>query len=466
MDTKIGPTMEILSKLAENAAESGFYFDANYLDAQESRLILFKENSNYEKSSDKGVKMRIWDGEKFLEYGLSSLEENNLRKAYENILEKAKKNQNSISEPFELDVDKIEMNREFKSMSLRPLNTVSIEEKNELLSRIKEKILAYSEDIVNVRVGLIEEREEHLFINNYKRLFQEIDLGILIIVAFVRCDDGSTKMVYKSLVDNGAEVFEKAHSKMDEFFEEIEAMKKAKILEGGKYKVVLAPGLSGLLAHESFGHGMEADTLLKDRALASEWMGKKIGGEFVNIVDYPNLKGKHGEFFFDFEGNLAQKTYLVKEGVINEPISDIYSKTRLKLKNSANARFESYDHKHYTRMSNTYFEPGDKEVEELIAQVDDGIFIRESHGGMEDPKGWGVQLQGCFGQRIKDGKLVDEYYEGFSFNGFLPDIIKNIKGVSKAFEIEGGGMCGKGHKEYVRVSEGGPYMLINEVILG
>ena len=117
-------------------------------------------------------------------------------------------------------------------------------------------------------------------------------------------------------------------------------------------------------------------------------------------------------------------------------------------------------------MSNTYFEAGDKSVEELIAGVKEGIFVTDSMGGMEDPKSWGVQIQGCFGQKIRNGKLVEEFYDGFSLTGFLPDIMKNIKGISSEVEIEGGGSCGKGHKEWVRVSEGGPYMQIDGVILG
>jgi TldD protein len=178
------------------------------------------------------------------------------------------------------------------------------------------------------------------------------------------------------------------------------------------------------------------------------------------------MPGKHGEFYFDHEGNLAKKTYLVKNGIINEPMADLYSKTELNLENSSNSRFESFDHKNYTRMSNTYFEAGSSSFDEMLSQIEDGIYICGSAGGMEDPKGWGVQIQGCSGIKIENGKLTDTFYDGFAITGFLPDIMKNISGVSKEFEIDGGGFCGKGHKEWVRVSEGGPYLLIDEVVLG
>ncbi len=208
--------------------------------------------------------------------------------------------------------------------------------------------------------------------------------------------------------------------------------------------------------------------MMKQRALASNWIGKKIGSSQINIVDYPAMKNKNGEFYFDHEGNLAKKIYLVKDGIIQDPIADSYSKVKLNLKTSSNGRFESFDHKAYARMSNTYFEGGkeNKTVQDLISKIDDGIFVFSANGGMEDPKNWSVQIQGCSGQRIKNGKLVDEFYDGFSLTGFLPDIIGSVEGMTKEIEIEGGGSCGKGHKEWVRVSEGGPYMLVREVILG
>lgn len=283
---------------------------------------------------------------------------------------------------------------------------------------------------------------------------------------FVKCEDGIVRRAFKSFVSNSLAVFDKMEKNFETFKKRIENLKRAKILKGGKYEVILSPNLTGLLAHESFGHGMEADTMLKERALASDYLGKRIGSEKINIIDFPKIRGKNGSLFFDNEGNLARKTYLVKNGIINEPMADIYTKTIMNLKHSSNSRFESFDHKNYVRMSNTYFEAGNSSFLEMLKKVKDGIFVLNSSGGMEDPKGWGVQIQGNFGQRIVNGKLVNEFYDGFSLTGFLPDIIGNIKEISKEFEIEGSGFCGKGHKEWVRVAEGGPYLRIKEVILG
>lgn len=461
-DNKKLELREVFEELALFSKEEGFYCDINYFEVDELNLNLDKVNTDVSKGNDKGIKFRVFDGGRFLEFAQTTLNCDELRRNFKNLIKKAKKNLEGLEEKVELKADVKEVKEDFYSKA--DDSNLSLEEKVDVLKGFRDRILKIS-DVVNARVVLFEEEEENLFVNQYKSLYQKISSKTFVMVAFVNCD-GETKMVYESFVDNDFSVLERAENKFNEFVLEIANYKKAKKLKGGKYKVVLAPHLTGLLAHESFGHGMESDTMFKDRALASEFLGKKIGEDFINIVDYPQIEGKHGEFFFDHEGNLAKKTYLVKNGVINEPMADSYTRTFMDLKSSSNSRFESFDHKNYVRMSNTYFEPGNSTFEELVSQVEDGILITGSSGGMEDPKGWGVQIQGNFGQRIKNGKLVDEFFDGFALTGFLPDIVKNISGISKDFEIEGGGRCGKGHKEWVRVSEGGPYMLIDEVILG
>ncbi len=461
-ENKIKELKKSFKKIIEFGKEENFYCDINYISSKELRISLDKININVNKSSEKGIKIRVFDGEKFLEFASTNLKENNLIQKIKSLLEKAKKNQNTLKDKFELKIDEKIFEDDFGEKDSKEY---TIEEIIDILKNYKEKISNLDKDIINVKIIFSKEIEEHIFTNKYKNLSQQIPLNFFAMIAFVNTNNG-VKMVYESFVSNNFEIFQRADEKMEKFKEKIQNYKQAKKLNGTKFKVILSPHLSGLLAHESFGHGMEADTMMKDRALASKYLGEKIANENISIVDYPLMPGKNGHYYFDHEGNMAKKTYLVKNGIINTPMADTYSKSRLNLNCSSNSRFESFDHKNYVRMSNTYFEEGTQSFEELLKSIKNGIYIIDSNGGMEDPKGWGVQIQGCFGQKIENGKLVNEFYDGFSFTGFLPQIMKNIQGISNKIEIDGGGQCGKGHKEWVRVSEGGPHILINEVILG
>jgi TldD protein len=162
---------------------------------------------------------------------------------------------------------------------------------------------------------------------------------------------------------------------------------------------------------------------------------------------------------------IAKPTYLIRKGVVNRPITELYSASGGKFPRSANARAESFDHKIYARMSNTYFDKGKYSLSEMMSKMKEGMFLHYSSGGMEDPKGWGVQIQGIVAERIKDGKLTGEMFYEVGMTGYLPDMLSNIKMVGKDVEIPGAGRCGKGHKEWVRVSEGGPHMLVEDVNL-
>lgn len=43
-------------------------------------------------------------------------------------------------------------------------------------------------------------------------------------------------------------------------------------------------------------------------------------------------------------------------------------------------------------------------------------------------------------------------------SGYVPDLLKSISMMSETPELNGGGYCGKGYKEWVKVSDGGPYI--------
>ena len=92
----------------------------------------------------------------------------------------------------------------------------------------------------------------------------------------------------------------------------------------------------------------------------------------------------------------------------------------------------------------------------MIASVKHGYMLFETNNGMEDPKNWAIQCTAEYGIEIVDGKLTENYVSPVVMSGYVPDLLKSIDMISDGMEIEGSGMCGKGYKEWVRVSDGGP----------
>ena len=107
-------------------------------------------------------------------------------------------------------------------------------------------------------------------------------------------------------------------------------------------------------------------------------------------------------------------------------------------------------------MTNTFFEPGNSKLKDMIKSVKHGYMLFETNNGMEDPKNWAIQCVCEYGIEIIDGKLTDNYVSPVVMSGYVPDLLKSITAVSNEFKIIGSGSCGKGYKEWVRVSDGGP----------
>ena len=75
-----------------------------------------------------------------------------------------------------------------------------------------------------------------------------------------------------------------------------------------------------------------------------------------------------------------------------------------------------------------------------------------------DPKNWGIQCMVSIAREIRDGKLTGKIFSPIVLTGYVPDLLKSITMMSPDVKLEGGGMCGKGYKEWVKVSDGGPYI--------
>ena len=159
-------------------------------------------------------------------------------------------------------------------------------------------------------------------------------------------------------------------------------------------------------------------------------------------------------------GSMAAKpTRIVSKGVFERGLTDLYSATALGIERSPNGRRQDLTRKVYPRMTNTFFGSGETPVEDLIGQVEDGIYIAKISSGMEDPKGWGIQVTGHYGFEIKGGEITEKMYSPIGMTGYVPEVLSSISAVGNDFGLSGG-YCGKGTKELVPVTDGGPHLLL------
>jgi len=238
---------------------------------------------------------------------------------------------------------------------------------------------------------------------------------------------------------------------------------RAKAPPSGEFPIIVDSYNSGILAHESFGHGLEADQVIRKRSYLAGLIGKQVASESTTIIDSSTVPGGHGSYAFDDEGVLAKENVLVKDGILKQFLTDRYSASALRCENTASCRLESYLTKRFVRMSNTYFAAGDMTLEELLEPIKKGVMLVNSNFGMEDPLGGGIQCTSSKGYMIENGRIGKTLTE-VSLTGKVLEVLKSIDGVGKNLEYSVG-TCGKGSEDYVPVGDGGPYLRIQKAVV-
>ena len=197
---------------------------------------------------------------------------------------------------------------------------------------------------------------------------------------------------------------------------------------------------------------------VKKRALGADYIDKRVGSDLVTMHEGATCVRDVSSFAFDDEGILAGDVIEIDKGILKTGICDALAALRLGIKPTGNGKRENFEHKAYTRMTNTMFDKGTSTKEEMIASVKKGYLLSGIDSGMEDPKHWGIQCIIARGYEIIDGKLTGKVVSPVVLTGYVPDLLGSISMASNDYMSFGNGACGKGHKEWVVVSDGGPYL--------
>jgi len=239
---------------------------------------------------------------------------------------------------------------------------------------------------------------------------------------------------------------------------------RAKAPPYGRLNVLLSPSVTGYFAHESFGHGAEADQFVRDRSYLRPLLGQVVGPEILTIVDNGGYPGAWSQIFCDDEGHLAQRTVLVDRGRFAGALHDRATAAALGSVPTGNTRRSDVFSRSFVRMTNTYVEPGESSFDELVKEARDGVLLESGVGGIEDPQGGQVQVKARMGHLIEDGKVTD-LVSSMALSGKVLEFLRSIRGISgkEDFQLDTGS-CGKGRTDFLPNSAGGPYLLASAVV--
>lgn len=240
-----------------------------------------------------------------------------------------------------------------------------------------------------------------------------------------------------------------------------------------KYKVIIGSEISGLMAHESVGHPLELDRVLgREQAQGGGSYFQKddvsnkrrIGSDVVSVYDDPTIPGLFGFYKFDSEGTKATKRRLIHKGIVSSFLMDRAYARKIGAESNAALRASVASMEPIIRMANTYVEPGDITFEELMEQMQEGIYLKSFNEWNINETRENQKYVGLEAYYVKNGRI-----KGLIKNPVIEITTKNlwnsVIAVDKNLSFNAAS-CGKGDPmQGIPVSTGGPNMLIGGVMI-
>lgn len=242
------------------------------------------------------------------------------------------------------------------------------------------------------------------------------------------------------------------------------ALLTAASVRAGEYPVVLDPILAGVFAHEAFGHLSEADHIYENERLRELMaLGRRFGGPHLNIADGAAVPGRRGSYKYDDEGVPASKTPLIREGVLVGRLHSRETAAKMGEGLTGNARAINYRHEPIVRMTNTFIEPGQATLEDLLSDIKEGVYAMDWYGGTTSMEMFTFSSGGA--RMIREGRLA-EPLKGVVLTGNLFSTLEQVDAIGNDLQWSEGGGCGKGGQSPLPVSSGSPHIRISRCVVG
>ena len=343
---------------------------------------------------------------------------------------------------------------------------VSLEEKVALCRGYNDQLQNASELIQTTSARYVDSAGSVYFGNSEGTLVQQ-DLAFCGVALSAIARDGANVQVGRHSVGDlrGFQICRGLDADVEKVARQAVELLSAERIEAGRYTVICDPHLAGVFAHEAFGHLSEADFIYEhDRLKEIMTLGRQFGVDNLSIVDDASLPAEAGSYRFDSEGVPSQRTYLLKDGKLHGRLHSRETAALMNEQPSGNARALGYSHQPIVRMSNTFIEPRDVPFARMLEETQDGIYAKGFLGGQTDMEMFSFSAEEAY--RIRNGKLCEKLRDVI-LSGNVFQTLQHIDRIGDDLKLFGGlGGCGKGGQSPLRVSDGGPHIRIQNVVIG
>lgn len=342
---------------------------------------------------------------------------------------------------------------------------VSLKEKRDLVLNLAKKAYKYSKKIKSAIVGYIETASNKTFLSQDSFIEQELiylHLGANITAS---SQGKFEEQSYRKGDLTGYSIIKGVEEDILKRCEKTLLFLNAKKAKPGLFPIVTDGALTDVFIHEALGHAAEADHVLQEATCLAGLIGKKVAPGYVSVIDNPTANNftDFGSYYFDDEGTPAQKTYIIKNGVLKTFLHNRETAYKLKAKPTGNARAQSFADEPIIRMSNTYIEKGNSSFEDMLAKIKQGYLLKGLKGGQVNPAKGSFQFAAREAYFVKNGKIVNPA-KAVSIVGNTLELLKNIKEIGSIYEEGSPGFCGK-WSQRAYVNGRNPAVLIEKALL-
>jgi TldD protein len=246
-------------------------------------------------------------------------------------------------------------------------------------------------------------------------------------------------------------------------------------VEPGPHDLVIDPSNLWLTIHESVGHATEYDRAIGYEAAYAgssfatpDKLGTlRYGSEHMHVTGDRTVPHGLATVGFDDDGVATAQFDLVRDGVFVGYQLDRTFAPRLGLPRSNGCAFaDSPHHVPLQRMANVSLQPqGDRSTDDLIADVDDGIYIVGDRSWSIDMQRYNFQFTGQRFYRIRGGRLAGQLRD-VAYQATTTDFWGALAAVGgpATWRLYGAVNCGKAQPgQSAPVSHGCPSALFRQV---
>ncbi|MBN2146760.1 MAG: TldD/PmbA family protein [Anaerolineales bacterium] len=344
---------------------------------------------------------------------------------------------------------------------------IPLAEKKALMEEYNKIILGHHEKIQTSSVRYADAFKKVWYANSEGTYIEEEKPDVNVMTAAVAREGDIVQTGFETCGGSeGYQTIEGFHSKAAEAAGKAVELLSAPPVTGGKYTVITDPNMTGVFTHEAFGHLSESDFVYENERMKEIMqLGKRFGVDGLNIIDEGSLPGGLGTHRYDDEGVPMRKNYLVKDGILVGRLHSRETAAKMGEQPTGNARAVAFQHPPIVRMTNTYIDEGTARFEDMLKDIKLGVLAIRAFGGQTAMEMF--TFSAAYGYMIRDGKIA-ELVRDVVLTGNVFETLMNIDMIGDTVEWEpnGPGGCGKGGQYPLRVGIGGPYVRIQNCVVG